>query len=207
MATGAFHAFLSSQTAEQLADLMTAVAEMMEQKKGQAEVVQPPKMTKAMTKVKGPAKRPLNSFMAFRAYYAPAFAKYQQKNISGFLNKLWAGDFVKAKWAILAKAYSSIRDRVGKENVPLDGFLALTCPVIGILPPEEYFEKMGWSFPAADKEPTRLFVAQATGFETTTLFSAGDIVKYCENQGYAIPVAGKSLLIPSSLIANFFFRL
>ena len=66
---------------------------------------------------------------------------------------------------------------------------------------------MGWSFPAAEKEPTRLFVATVIDFNTTTLFSVEDIVKYCENQGYAIPVAGKSLLIPSSLIANFFFRL
>jgi hypothetical protein len=77
------------------------------------------------------AKRPLNSWMAFRAYYATIFTTFQQKNISGFLTRMWQEDPFKAKWAIVAKAYSIIRDKVGKAHAPLDIFLQTVCPHIG----------------------------------------------------------------------------
>ncbi|KAI9884389.1 MAG: hypothetical protein M1823_003821 [Watsoniomyces obsoletus] len=51
-------------------------------------------------------KRPLNSFIAYRSYYSSMFSALQQKEISGLLNRLWQAGPFKAKWTILAKAYS-----------------------------------------------------------------------------------------------------
>lgn len=77
------------------------------------------RVTKSRSKKKGfksvcAAKRPLNSFIAFRSYYTVIFGQFQQKEISGFLTMLWQGDYFQAKWTIIARAYSEIRDQVGK---------------------------------------------------------------------------------------------
>ena len=71
-------------------------------------------------------------------------ATLQQKDISGIMTNLWQSDRSKAKWAILAKAYTLIRDKKGKANAPLDSFLNLNAPLIGIPKPDEYMNKLGW---------------------------------------------------------------
>ena len=60
-----------------------------------------------------------------------------QKVISGFLTHLWQADPTKAKWTILAKAYSKLRDKVGKKKAPLPPFLAINAPFIGVVRPME----------------------------------------------------------------------
>lgn len=67
-----------------------------------------------------------------------------QKVISGFLTHLWQADPTKAKWAILAKAYSELRDKVGKKRAPLPPFLAINAPFIGIIDPDDYLRVHGW---------------------------------------------------------------
>jgi len=47
------------------------------------------------------AKRPLNSYMAFRSYYSSMFVKFQQKEISGFLKGIWDAEPFKGKWYVL----------------------------------------------------------------------------------------------------------
>ncbi|MCJ1464669.1 hypothetical protein MMC07_003282 [Pseudocyphellaria aurata] len=90
------------------------------------------------------ASRPLNSFMAFRAYYAPIFISTQQKFISGLLTHLWDHDLSKDKWTIIAKAYSIIRDKIGKENASLPVFLAISALYMGVTEPEVYLVSHGW---------------------------------------------------------------
>jgi hypothetical protein len=97
---------------------------------------------------------------------------------------LWGTDFFKAKWAIVAKAYSIIRDRVGKANAPLASFMALVCPMIGIPSPAEYFDLMGWMYPDTEKELKRRFLPDVSQFDTTTTLSPTDIVSFCEFSGY-----------------------
>lgn len=84
------------------------------------------------------------------AFYARIFENLQQKAISGHLTKLWKQDPFKAKWTIVAKAYSRIRDLVGKDSAPLDRFLALACPAIGIISVEDYLEELKWSIQVDD---------------------------------------------------------
>lgn len=68
----------------------------------------------------------------------------QQKEASAYLTTLWQKDLCKAKWQILARAYSTIRDAVGKENAPLDAFLAIATSEIGILEVDLYLVMMNW---------------------------------------------------------------
>lgn len=66
---------------------------------------------------------------------------------------------------MLAKAYSIVRGNREKEEAPLDAFFMICAPIIGVIPPEEYPQRMGWLLgPARDGDEekipqlTRLFV-------------------------------------------------
>ncbi|KAK4971160.1 hypothetical protein LTR66_011495 [Elasticomyces elasticus] len=146
---------------------------------------------KGVVTVADRAKRPLNSWMAFRAYYAPIFTSYQQKDISGFLTVMWQTDLSQAKWSILAKAYSMIRDSQGKDASPLSVFLQITCTYIGIIDRTIYLELMGWEIIDGDgrKSMSRRFNPDFATFSAeirSTTLSADNIVDYCRDQGYII---------------------
>lgn len=57
---------------------------------------------------------------------------------------MWRADPFKAKWSVLAKAYSVVRDEHGKYNVPLDAFLAINGPLLGIVESQNYLQHLGW---------------------------------------------------------------
>ncbi|KAI9725094.1 MAG: hypothetical protein M1835_003884, partial [Candelina submexicana] len=134
--------------------------------------------------------RPLNSFIAFRSYYSPLFLTLPQKNISGFLTYLWQHDVFQAKWAILAKAYSMIRDTKGKANTPLDDFLTINAPFIGIIDPKDYLAMMGWEITLNNQghlNLIRLFVPDISAFDEhfrTTNLSVQEIIQHSCDQGY-----------------------
>ncbi|KAK3635458.1 hypothetical protein LTR56_014742 [Elasticomyces elasticus] len=144
--------------------------------------------------VSGGPKRPLNSWMAFRKYYNASLSPHTQKAISKILMTWWRDDPFSAKWAILAKAYSILRGCREKEDAPLDHFLALAVPLMGIVPPEHYQSMMGWQLIAAsdgdqDKAPkvVRFFQPDFTSFDTKytlTTLSVDDLVEYCMGSGY-----------------------
>lgn len=77
-------------------------------------------------------------------YYSPIFSSLQQKDISGFLTYLWQAEPCKSKWSIIAKAYSLVRDLKGKDDAPLDAFLKINTPFVGIVKPEDYMSVLGW---------------------------------------------------------------
>ncbi|GAD92179.1 mating-type protein MAT alpha 1 [Paecilomyces variotii No. 5] len=129
--------------------------------------------------------RPLNSFIAFRSFYSAAFPQFTQKAKSGILRFLWENDPFKAKWAILAKAYSIIRDsHVGQ--VSLDTFLVLNCHFVGIIEPEKYLAAMGWEL-AMDENHQHSMVRISTTLpmEADTVdYSVNDIIEHCYETGY-----------------------
>ncbi|KAI6850559.1 hypothetical protein KC327_g648 [Hortaea werneckii] len=142
----------------------------------------------------GGPKRPLNSWMAFRKYYNSSLAPHTQKAISKVLTAWWHADPFEAKWAILAKAYSILRGGRDKDEAPLDEFFRLCAPRIGVIPPEQYQQMMGWQLIPAqegeqDKTPhiVRTFIPDvdtfAEQYRTTTL-SADDLVNFCTGAGY-----------------------
>lgn len=118
------------------------------------------------------------------------FTSLQQKDISGFLTYLWQADPFKAKWSILAKAYSIIRDTKGKENAPLDSFLAISVPYIGVIPPGEYLAMLGWKVWTDDHGQTTLTrdsQADTTTFDQDLLItnlSVNDIIRHSYHSGY-----------------------
>lgn len=124
------------------------------------------------------------------------FTSLQQKEISTFLTCLWQADPFKAKWPILAKAYSIIRDNKGKENARLDSFLAINAPYIGVLPPAEYFKMLGWTFSTNEDNEivlTRDSTVTVLNQElVTTNLSVEDIVQHCYTCGY---IAGDGNMI------------
>ena len=93
-----------------------------------------------------------------------------------------------SKWAMLAKAYSTIRD-THKGEVTLEGFLRETVPIIEAIPASEYLATVGYSIRTTgggevilvrtQQGPVRL----AENFLTTNL-SADDIVQHCYTVGY-----------------------
>jgi hypothetical protein len=98
---------------------------------------------------------------------------------------MWKNDPFKAKWTIVAKAYSSIRDVVGKQRASLLAFLTLVCPKIGIINAEDYFWKMNWKLEAA-VDGTK--VLKQTSFPDLSFFGAGilytnvtpkDVIHFC----------------------------
>nr|ATN96242.1 MAT1-1-1 [Eutiarosporella darliae]ATN96246.1 MAT1-1-1 [Eutiarosporella pseudodarliae] len=152
----------------------------------------------ALAQKKDKKKRSLNCFVAFRCYVSPVFDKFQQKDRSGFVREMWAFELVKSKWTIIAKAYSYIRDDVGKENAPLDGFLALACPHIGIIDRKDLLSTLGWELVNTGPhwQLIRRFVPASAdlpkGYLTTDL-SVKDIITFVRRLGYGVPIPAAAM--------------
>ena len=100
---------------------------------------------------------------------------------------MWQEDPFKAKWTILAKVYSLIRDSQGKDNAPLDEFLAITGPLIGIIKPQKYLETTGWEIAKMEGGQTimRRYEVPLDEYLFANSFSVNDLVRYCHQMGYA----------------------
>lgn len=109
----------------------------------------------------------------------------------GFWKDLWKYGSSTAKWTILAKAYSIIRDYKGKDLAPLDVFLGITAPHIGLIAPDDYLSSLGWQFVVNDgvKRMSRYFEPEPISFSDhlrTSILSVDDILDYYCEVGYVI---------------------
>ena len=117
------------------------------------------------------------------------FTNIQQKDISTILRHLWQLDPFKAKWAILAKAFSVIRDDKGKKDASLDIFLAISAPFVDIVQPTNYLAVMGFQLTIVNNQAT-LSQQPAYSINTisrrllTTTRSVSDVVDNCYSHGY-----------------------
>ena len=133
-------------------------------------------------------------------YYSPIFTNLQQKDKSGFLTYLWSTDPFKAKWTILAKAYSVIRDKVGKQGAPLDNFLAINGPFIGIVAAEDYLVMLGWEIGTDEEGQINLRRGQEIDLASidydllTTNLSVQDIIQHSYKWGYFMDVEAGPLV-------------
>ncbi|KAI5308880.1 hypothetical protein KEM55_004640 [Ascosphaera atra] len=114
--------------------------------------------------------------------------QHKAKAKSGLLRDFWRRDPFKAKWAILARAYSRIRDD-HIEDVSLDSFLSLNGPLIGIVSPADYPAVMGLK--VAKDSGKRYSVRHTevvgpTQCEVATTLSVDDIVQHCYQTGYVV---------------------
>ena len=128
---------------------------------------------------------------------------FQQKEISGFLTYLWQTDPCKAKWSILAKAYSIIRDSKGKENAPLDVYLAINGPFIGIIAPENYLVMLGWEISlngegqVSLRRDSDLDVSVLDHQLLTSNVSVADIIQHSYDSGYIVD-DGSNMTVPDN---------
>ncbi|KAL9607282.1 MAG: hypothetical protein Q9167_007795 [Letrouitia subvulpina] len=111
----------------------------------------------------------------------------QQKEISGLMTYMWQWEPAKAKWAIAAKAYSTIRDHLGKGNVSLETFLDLVAPFLGIIAPADYLYELGWEISLDEGENSgfRRVREVNLGHELITCNdSVDDVISYCYDIGF-----------------------
>lgn len=121
-----------------------------------------------------------------KGYYSAIFPDLTQKTKSGILRFLWQNDQFKAKWAILARAYSIVRDD-HEDEVTLETFLALNAGFIGIIPPGRYLEAMGWQLTVDDQQQytmARVGNPNINEADVATNYSVDDIVNNCYENGY-----------------------
>ncbi|KAL8922209.1 MAG: hypothetical protein Q9172_003670 [Xanthocarpia lactea] len=152
--------------------------------------------------------RSVNSFMMFRCHYATLFEAFQQKVISTYIVFLWQSDPFKAKWALLAKAYSIIRDQVGKEHAPLDAFLSLVIDFVGIIDPCSYLVTMGWDISVDELGTVSLVKNDTSNIDNgmlSTKLSVEDIITFASARGYVAmgminkgPVSQPSMVMAAS---------
>ena len=129
-------------------------------------------------------------------YYSTIFLTFQQKEISGFLTILWQNDPFKAKWSILAKSYSLIRDSQGKANAPLEKFLAINGPLVGVIEPAQYLEALSWEI-AVDEDGQTVMRRYGNSIDEQlfiTNVSVNDVIRNSYDQGYFTGDLSKALL-------------
>lgn len=113
------------------------------------------------------------------------------KSLSNVLAIMWDTDPNKSLWTLLTKAWSTIRDRIGKERAPLDAFFRIMCPAMRIPSPQVYLERCGWTLVLDDAgapNVTRDFELPYESFEEASensTMSVADIIRHCHLNGYA----------------------
>nr|CAI59771.1 mating-type protein MAT1-1-1 [Xanthoria polycarpa] len=165
----------------------TPTAKSMAQPQAQRGVAKTKKKNTPAKSGKEKATRSVNSFMMFRCYYAIIFEAFQQKVISSYIVYLWQSDPFKAKWALLAKAYSVIRDHVGKEHAPVDAFLSIVADFVGIIDNQNYLIAMGWEVCVNEAGIVSLAKSDMVDIDIgmlSTNLSAEDIIAYASANGY-----------------------
>lgn len=129
-------------------------------------------------------------------YYlaVPQFKPWPMKKLSKSMSTLWESDPNKALWNLITKAWSIIRDQVGKDNAPLREFYDIVCPEYKIPSPEVYLDLLGWTFvinehgdPALLRDELQMPLDLGTSQRAT---SVADIIAFAKFKGYA---AGKDI--------------
>jgi len=127
----------------------------------------------------------------------------QQKNTSPLLKAMWDEDPFKAKWSIIARAYTSIRDQVGKTNASIEAFFQIVCPRMGIIEVGDYLAMMQW---AVQTNSNGSIVLHQSCRPDLSLFpfeimssslTEKDVIHFCASLGYlshadAVAIAGQN---------------
>lgn len=121
------------------------------------------------------------------------------------MTNFWQSEPAKDKWAILAKAYTLIRDKKGKANAPLDVYLDLAAPRVGILKPDEYMIKLGWEIVVGSNGETLLRRNPDTykAYSNSGVIlnaSVQDILATCYEHGYIDAEDGDLVKMPENQV-------
>ncbi|KAJ5114665.1 transcriptional regulator family: HMG [Penicillium alfredii] len=134
--------------------------------------------------------RPLNSFMVFRTYCSPVFPGIPQKTKSAAISTMWDSDTIKDKWAVLARAYTVIRDEYEIANPSLPEFVELTSVLFGLPTPKDYLRYSGWEIAETGAGFDLIQTGENCVHEYLSVdepLSVEDVLSYCELVDYAVP--------------------
>ena len=115
---------------------------------------------------------------------------------------MWQNDPFKAKWSILAKSYSLIRDSQGKANASLEKFLAINGPLIGVIEPAQYLQALSWEI-TADKGGQTVIRRHENSIDEQlfiTNVSVNDVIRNSYNAGYFTGDLSKVLLAKNEAV-------
>ncbi|EKV16606.1 Mating type protein [Penicillium digitatum] len=130
--------------------------------------------------------RPLNSFMIFRSFCAPMFPGIPQKVKSMAISEMWQDDTLKSHWAILAKAYTVIRDHFDVDTPSLSIFVDLCLPLMGFLSRQQYLASSGWSVqPNGNSLSLRKIGSSNLHNIVTPMISVDQVVQHCTDNNFA----------------------
>ncbi|KAL2136848.1 hypothetical protein VTI74DRAFT_1062 [Chaetomium olivicolor] len=93
---------------------------------------------------KQPAKKKVNGFMGYRAYYSSLFSQLTQKEKSPIMTMLWKQDPFHKEWNFMCAVYSVIREFLSEANVSLQTWIQFAIKHMGIVVRESYLEALGW---------------------------------------------------------------
>ncbi|KAH6641098.1 mating-type protein MAT alpha 1-domain-containing protein [Chaetomium tenue] len=91
-----------------------------------------------------PAKKKVNGFMGYRAYYSGLFSQLTQKEKSPIMTILWKEDPFHKEWDFMCAVYSAIREFLAAENVTLQKWIQFAIKHMGIVVRESYLAALGW---------------------------------------------------------------
>ncbi|KAJ4413274.1 hypothetical protein N0V91_000249 [Didymella pomorum] len=185
--------FLSTRSGDQMMQLVQSIREPAAQATLTATLLalQPTVSTKSAPPEK--ARKALNAFVGFRCYYIliPVFKPWPMKKLSNPMGIMWEADPNKSLWSLMTKAWSVLRDQIGKDKAPLDQFFRIICPYLNIPSPATYLDSCGWTLgtddegsPTLSREFTPSPGAMSAGIAGMAL-SVEDIINYCQSMGYA----------------------
>ncbi|KAK4125089.1 hypothetical protein N657DRAFT_643899 [Parathielavia appendiculata] len=91
-----------------------------------------------------PAKKKVNGFMGYRAYYSSLFSQLTQKEKSPIMTILWKEDPFHEEWDFMCAVYSAIREFLSDDNVSLQTWIQFAIKHMGIVVREHYLITLGW---------------------------------------------------------------
>ncbi|KAK4154861.1 mating-type protein MAT alpha 1-domain-containing protein [Chaetomidium leptoderma] len=97
-----------------------------------------------------PAKKKVNGFMGYRAYYSSLFSQLTQKEKSPIMTLLWKQDPFHKEWDFMCAVYSAIREFLSDENVSLQDWIQFAIKPMGIVVRESYLTALGWELMTLD---------------------------------------------------------
>nr|BAK14420.1 DNA binding protein with alpha box domain [Exserohilum monoceras] len=185
--------FLATRTGAQMVQLMRCIKEPAAQAAFTAKLLLAPPAVSGRPPTPEKARKALNAFVGFRCYYItiPTFKHWPMKKLSNLIGLLWEADPNKSLWSLMTKAWSTIRDQIGKDQAPLDHFFSLICPYLNLSDPASYLEIHGWILSVDEEgDPT---ISRNIGSESAfagtvqvdVALSVEDIITYVQSMGYA----------------------
>ncbi|KAJ5510785.1 Mating-type protein MAT alpha 1 [Penicillium expansum] len=119
-------------------------------------------------------------------FCAPMFPGVPQKVKSMAISEMWQDDTLKSHWAILAKAYTIIRDHFNVDTPSLSTFVDLCLPLMGFLSRQQYLASSGWIIqPDGNSLSLRKIGSSTLNTIVTPIISVDQVVQHCTDNNFA----------------------